>query len=155
MKAVIFNMKTLTFSILMMCTVYCISQPRGCDGQIYSGWGNPMKSRYLLGKFFPVLPEFYPATLNEEVSLIFHEFNFKIFVPFYLHKTNKLKLIISELSNQDASYLSQIPSKRGISLDPYQLYRGNKERNNHEKSVMICKILGLMQLKFCHENTYR
>ena len=31
-------------------------------------WANSMKSRYLLGKFFPFLPQFYPATRNPQVS---------------------------------------------------------------------------------------
>ena len=131
----------------MIYTIHCISQHHRCDGQIYSGWGNPMKSRYLQGKFFPVLPEFYPAILNEEVSLIWLEIAFK-FTYLSLYETNIFKFIISELSyqesNNDAQYQTQIPTKRGISLDPYQLYRGNKERNNYEKSIMICKILGLM-----------
>ena len=149
----------------MMYTLCCISQHHRCDGQIYSGWGNPMKSRYLLGKFFPALPEFYPATLNNEVSLIVHEISFKIYISlFCLYETKIFNLIISQFFNQEFNndanyqsqipskrgvsndvdnYLSQIPAKRGVSIDPYQLYRGNEEKNNYEKSVMICKIFEL------------
>ena len=94
-------MKTLTFSILMMYTIHCISQPHRCDGQIHSGWGNPMKSRYLLGKFFPVLPEFYPATLNEEVSLTVH----KIYSKIYISK-NHLYFLCVKLIYSNSLYLN-------------------------------------------------
>ena len=37
------------------------------------------------------------------------------------------------------------PTKRGVSVDLYPLYRTNNEEQNNEQSVMICRIFDLIE----------
>ena len=76
------NMKLSTLTLFLIYTLHCMFNNQNCVGQYYYGekyyWRNSLKSRYLLNKFFPLLPEFYPATRSYQVSfscLLYHGLN--------------------------------------------------------------------------------